>query len=61
MFRTHINTIDLHVKVTGSTDVIVTVVLVMTSELRKLDIGTRTNTVNHLTMIAGPRSALVCL
>ena len=60
LFRTHINTIDLLVKVIGRTDVTVTIVQAMTNELAKLDIAIRTNTVNHLTMIAGPRSVLAC-
>ena len=59
--RTQISTIDLLVKVIGRTDVTVTTVQVMTNELVKLEVGTRTNTVNHLTMIAGPRSVLACL
>ena len=62
LFRTHISTIDLLVKVIGRTDVtVVTIVQVMTNELVKLEIGIRTNTANHLTMIAGPRSVLACL
>ena len=61
LFRTQINTIDLLVKVIGRTDVTVTTVQVMTNELVKLEVGTRTNTVNHLIMIAGPRSVLACL
>ena len=61
LFRTHISTIDLLVKVIGRTDVTITIVPVMTSELEKLDIGIRTNTVNHLIMTAGPKSVLACL